>query len=400
MNTGLVPPRSHRRLLPLMMLAALAAAVTSQGLLAATFTVVNSCSYTIYPGIYPATYSNGGWTMNPGTSVSFTLPSGWNGRIWGRRGCDNSNPAQCTTGQCGGNGLQCAGTTGQAGTSLAEFNLNANGTDFYNVSYVDGFDNPIGVKSSNSSCVSPNTCTTAPLNNCSSDLKVSSAECLSPCTRYNTDQYCCRGAYGTAQTCIVANWPASAQSYVNNIHNACPREYAYAYDENSGAALQTCPTGSNYTVTFCPNGNTANLNGSHTLTPQNATNSRLDDYAASTAAGNQIDIYAANGSGAQTWVLSNNNVSPAGYYNLAVSYGPHCMTAMGSAANSSVLLQPCDGSRGQAWNVVSKGNGNYTLQPATNTNLCLDVLNGSNADYTPVLVYTCTGANNQSWAIN
>jgi hypothetical protein len=111
MNTGLVPPRSHRRLLPLMMLAALAAAVTSQGLLAATFTVVNSCSYTIYPGIYPATYSNGGWTMNPGTSVSFTLPSGWNGRIWGRRGCDNSNPAQCTTGQCGGNGLQCAGTT-------------------------------------------------------------------------------------------------------------------------------------------------------------------------------------------------------------------------------------------------------------------------------------------------
>jgi hypothetical protein len=153
-------------------------------------------------------------------------------------------------------------------------------------------------------------------------------------------------------------------------------------------------------VTFCPNGNTANLNGSHTLTPQNATGARLDDYAASTAAGNQIDIYTANGTGAQSWVFSNNNVSPAGYYNLAISFGPYCMTAMGSTPNSSVLLQPCDGSRGQAWNVVSKGNGNYTLQPATNTNLCLDVLNGSSADYTPVLVYTCTGANNQSWAIN
>ena len=30
---------------------------------AQTFSVVNSCSYTVYPGIYPPVYQNGGWTM-------------------------------------------------------------------------------------------------------------------------------------------------------------------------------------------------------------------------------------------------------------------------------------------------------------------------------------------------
>jgi hexosaminidase len=52
----------------------------------------------------------------------------------------------------------------------------------------------------------------------------------------------------------VANWTASAQTYVNNLHTFCPREYSYAYDENAGGALQTCATGSSYTITFCPAG--------------------------------------------------------------------------------------------------------------------------------------------------
>jgi hypothetical protein len=30
---------------------------------AADFTVVNKCSYTVFPGIFPATYQNGGWQM-------------------------------------------------------------------------------------------------------------------------------------------------------------------------------------------------------------------------------------------------------------------------------------------------------------------------------------------------
>ncbi len=234
--------------LALVALAVLAWAASSQ---ASTFTIKNNCSYTVYPGIYPPVYQNGGWTMAPGATVSFN-PGAFNGRIWARTGCNSSSPAQCTTGQCGGTGLQCAGTTGQAGTSLAEFNFTAGATDWYNVSYVDGFDNPVGIAVSNGGCDSPNTCSSAPLTDCPSELRVG-GYCLSPCTRYDTDQYCCRGAYGTAQTCVVSNWAGFAQNYVNNIHSACPQQYAYAYDENSGA-LHTCPTGSNYTITFCPSG--------------------------------------------------------------------------------------------------------------------------------------------------
>src|SRR5690349_22222327 len=197
------------------LLAALATLVCGSAV-AAEFTVVNNCSYTVYPGMYPATYQNGGWQMAPCTRVSFTLGSGWIGRIWGRTGCNSASPAVCATGQCGGVGLHCAGTTGVAGTSLAEVNINANGTDWYDVSYVDGFDTPIGLSVSNSSCSSPNTCSAAPLNACPADLK-SGGDCRSPCTQYNTDQYCCRGAYGTQATCVVSNWAAGAQSYVNNI---------------------------------------------------------------------------------------------------------------------------------------------------------------------------------------
>jgi len=89
------------------------------------------------------------------------------------------------------------------------------------------------------------------ITSCPADLR-SGAFCLSPCSRFNTDQFCCRGSFGTPQTCLVANWTTVAQTYVNNIHALCPREYSYAYDENSGGALQTCPTGSNFTITFCP----------------------------------------------------------------------------------------------------------------------------------------------------
>ena len=221
---------------------------------ATSFTVRNNCSYTVFPGVFPAaTFSNGGWSLAPGASSTFTVPSGSVGRLWGRTGCDASSPARCTTGQCGGTGLQCAGTTGQPNTSLFEWNINANGTDWYDVSYVDAVDNPIGVSVTNASCVSPNACSTSVLSSCPTDLR-SGNVCLSPCTRFNTDQFCCRGAFGTPNTCIVANWSAVAQTYVNNIHSFCPREYSYAYDENSGGALQTCPTGSNFTITFCPSG--------------------------------------------------------------------------------------------------------------------------------------------------
>jgi hypothetical protein len=241
--------RSSRALL----VAALASIAWVAPARAGTFTVRNNCSYTVYPGIFPAAlFQNGGWTLPPGQSSTFNVPSGAVGRLWGRTGCNGASPAQCTTGSCGGTGLQCAGTTGQPNTSLFEWNIDAGGTDWYDVSYVDAVDNPIGVTVSNPSCFSPSSCSPQVFSSCPADLR-SGGVCLSACTRYNTDQFCCRGAFGTPQTCVVSDWSASAQTYVSNLHQFCPRQYAYAYDEVSGGALHTCPTGASYTITFCPN---------------------------------------------------------------------------------------------------------------------------------------------------
>ena len=370
---------------------------------AANVTVKNNCSYTVYPGIYPASYDNGGWEMTAGSSVSFTLANGWNGRIWGRIGCNSASPAVCTTGSCGGTGLQCAGTTGAAGTSLAEFNLDASGTDYYDVSYVDGFDNPIGISVSNSSCVSPNTCTSAPLTDCpSGELKDSNDDCFSPCTEYGTAQYCCTGAYGSSSTCITGNWPQPEQSYVTNIHNYCPSEYAYAYDDANG--LHTCATGANYTITFCPNGSGGGggggiVNGdTYTVTPQNATGLRLDDEGDSTQDDNTIWVYTANGTAAQNWVLNDTGVSPAGYYNIALAGGANCVTASGTGSTSVVNLQPCNGSSGQAWEAVASGSF-FVFHPANNTANCMDVRGDGTSSGTLVQVYTCNGGNNEQWAL-
>ena len=143
----LVPRRARRALVPALPVGLAAGAWgLPRPAEATTFTVKNNCSYTVYPGVFPASvFNNGGWTLAPGASSTFTVPSGSIGRLWGRTGCNTASPAQCTTGSCGGTGLQCAGTTGQPNTSLFEWNINASGTDWYDVSYVDAVDNPIGV---------------------------------------------------------------------------------------------------------------------------------------------------------------------------------------------------------------------------------------------------------------
>ena len=247
---------------------------------AGSFTVRNNCSYTVYPGVFPAaTFQNGGWTLAPGQSSTFNVPSGSVGRLWGRTGCNTgTSPAQCTTGSCGGTGLQCAGTTGQPNTSLFEWNVDAGGTDWYDVSYVDAVDNPIGVTVSNPSCFSPSVCAPAVISTCPSDLR-SGNECLSACTRYNTDQFCCRGAFGTPATCVVANWAESARTYVDHLHSLCPRQYSYAYDEVAGGALHTCPTGASFTITFCPSGGSSPPPSSNVALGRAATTSSVESAA-------------------------------------------------------------------------------------------------------------------------
>lgn len=70
--------------------------------------------------------------------------------------------------------------------------------------------------------------------------------CQSACSKFQTDAYCCRGAF--------ASGPAACPptSYSQTFKSACPAAYSYAYDD--ATSTFTClnskaPEG--YEVTFC-----------------------------------------------------------------------------------------------------------------------------------------------------
>ena len=130
------------------------------------FTVKNNCGYTVWPALFTDLHASPskpnhptGWKQDPHQTVSFEVPNAWRaGRIWvctdhlflhrcevlmglmlstqGRRGCNFSKgptgPTQCLDGGCNG-GLECDQTTGTGvpPATLAEFNLNANGVDYF-----------------------------------------------------------------------------------------------------------------------------------------------------------------------------------------------------------------------------------------------------------------------------
>lgn len=67
--------------------------------------------------------------------------------------------------------------------------------------------------------------------------------CKSACEALNQDQYCCRGAYNTPETCPPTN-------YSQIFKSQCPQAYSYAYDDKSSTF--SCTGGANYAITFCP----------------------------------------------------------------------------------------------------------------------------------------------------
>ncbi|KAJ7153270.1 thaumatin [Mycena filopes] len=234
---------------------------------ARSLTVVNSCSYTIWPALF--TSSGGhpshptGWEAAANSRVQFDVPSDWDGRVWGRRACNfatNPGANSCVDGGCNG-GLHCDVNTGTGvpPATLAEFNFNGGGTDFYDVSLVDGFNLPMKI-TNNVGC---------DIGSCPVDLNANcpgaqkgpfnsagvAVGCKSACTvdalagKAANSPNCCSGTHDTAATC-----PPSGVTNYKYFKNNCPRSYAYAYDESSGTALWTCPTAKSaaYTITFCP----------------------------------------------------------------------------------------------------------------------------------------------------
>ncbi|KAL0302459.1 UNVERIFIED_CONTAM: Thaumatin-like protein 1 [Sesamum calycinum] len=233
----------------------------------ATFTLVNRCSYAVWPGILSNAgtpqLSTTGFALNPGDSFPISVPTSWSGRMWGRTLCSQDSTTgkfTCVTGDCGSGALECGGGGAAPPATLAEFTLNgADGLDFYDVSLVDGYNLPMlvvpqggtGGNCSNTGCV-------VDLNaSCPSELQVLNAvstssgggggggpcvACKSACEAFGDPKYCCSGEYATPDICRPS-------TYSEFFKTACPRAYSYAYDD--GTSTFTCES-ADYVVIFCP----------------------------------------------------------------------------------------------------------------------------------------------------
>jgi len=159
----------------------------------------------------------------------------------------------------------------------------------------------------------------------------------------------------------------------------------------------TCTsTGSNTQVGVAYAGAGATIaNGVHTLTPQNATGSRLDDANGGTANGNKIQIWQAAGNVNQQWNFDNIGGTT---YNIAVNLGPYCIDDNGGASGTATHIWNCQGIPNQKW-TATPVQGGYQFKNAAGT--CLDVSGGKAANGTVVQSYTCgTGNLSQTWAVN
>lgn len=220
------------------------------GVFGATFTFVNKCDYAVWPGILANAGSPSldttGFQLPEDSSRSFQAPTGWSGRFWGRTGCnfDGSGSGSCQTGECGSGQVECNGAGAAPPATLAEFTLGTGGSDFYDVSLVDGYNLAMIVEASGGSGLCATTGCVNDLNQqCPSELRVESGQgCKSACEAFGSPEYCCSGAYNTPATC-------KPSVYSEMFKSVCPRSYSYAYDDPTSTF--TC-AGADYTVTFCP----------------------------------------------------------------------------------------------------------------------------------------------------
>ncbi|KAK6939332.1 Thaumatin family [Dillenia turbinata] len=222
-----------------------------RGISGATFTIVNNCGYTVWPGVLANADKSGlettGFELPPGASRALDSPPGWSGRFWGRSGCKfdpSTGQGSCVTGDCGSGQAECNGAGAAPPATLAEFTIGSASPDFYDVSLVDGYNLPMLVEATGGSGSCETTGCSADLNRqCPTELRVESGEaCKSACEAFGSDQYCCSGAFNTPSTC-------SPSIYANMFKTACPKAYSYAYDD--ATSTFTC-TGANYVITFCP----------------------------------------------------------------------------------------------------------------------------------------------------
>jgi len=375
-----------------------------------TFTFVNNTSQTIWAGALAnsglTTPGNGGWEMTPGSTYTVTVADTWQGRFWGRTYCNfnGAGAGSCETGDCGGV-LQCNGAGGIPPVTLAEFTLGGSSNkDFYDVSYVDGFNVPMTITpvggaqpiSGNHYWCGVAGCGTDLNANCPSALQQVDSSgrvvaCKSACEAFNTDQYCCRGAYNTPATCIPSQWPVNYASYFKS---NCPDAYSYAYDDPTSTFTDQ---NANYQITFGPAGGGSS---GYSYIKNRYSGKVLDDTGWSTANGTAIEQWAqGNGQANQEWSLVS---ADSGYYYIQNRNSGKVLDDTGwSTANGGAIGQwdRGNGQANQEWSLVSTGNGYYYIQNR-NSGKVLDVTGWSTDNGTTIEQWDRgNGQANQEWQL-
>lgn len=136
--------------------------------------------------------------------------------------------------------------------------------------------------------------------------------------------------------------------------------------------------------------------GAVTLVSALSTSKALDVSGASRSNGANVQLFQANGTGAQRWIVSHDK---QGYITLhnAIS-GKVLDVAGGSTANCTNVQQySSNGTWAQKWIAVSNTDGSLTFHSALKYGVVLDVWGGKTADYTNVQVYTSNGTAAQRW---
>lgn len=74
--------------------------------------------------------------------------------------------------------------------------------------------------------------------------------CVSACSKWQQDQYCCTGKFGTPDSCKPSDYSKQAKKI-------CPDAYSYAFDDQTSTFI--IPTGGGFVVAFCPHGRSTTI---------------------------------------------------------------------------------------------------------------------------------------------
>jgi len=136
-------------------------------------------------------------------------------------------------------------------------------------------------------------------------------------------------------------------------------------------------------------------NGAHTLTPLSGTGTRLDDAGSGTTNGNKVEIWAANGTSAQSWTFTNIGGTT---FKVTVVNTSTCLDDMGGGQGVAAGVWSCNGGTNQSWTALATGS-NYQLR--NGAGMCLDVSGAGTANGTSTISWPCnSGDAAQVWTVN